>query len=911
MGTPTRHLIGRDCAAPQGITRWCRARWPEQLPPGLIFCVPTSLALRRLRDALTRAYGAFQGVRFLTPSALPTLFTPTAPEALATPAEGLRVWDRVVDWLQAIDDDHLVARWLFPGKREWLARPRARYAVARKLIQLRATLAEAGLDFAAVANHPETAALGARECGRWQALDALESKARELLRELKLVDPIDHQLATFRNPAAQPQEVSAEWQLIIACVPDFMPTLATLFAAAPHCDILVQAEADEGDRFDELGRPLPEVWGKQDLHLPDAALRVAETPAEEAATIDRWLDTFETIDPAELALCLLNPEVIPPLTTRLKQHALTIFEPEPISLSTRPPARALKALSALAADPRPDRLFALLSLPEVTAALKAPYAELRAALLETFELHHPQTLSAVARFTSNAALKVFVAQCVQWMEAFRANAVEGARTFLSELYGARQLDPTRDPLDFATFEALHALFTELSHLRVGGESIPPELLEACLKEVALHPVRQGADCAYEGRLEVLWSEAPLLVLGGLNEGFFPDTAFEDIFLPNHFRRLLGLRNDRTRVARDAYLLATACAMRRAEHLCLTTSRASMRGDWLKPSRLLFQCDAPTQATRARRLFSDPTTRPSEGDATSALRFAENPIRWREAKAPTRLSSSQIKAYLASPLMWWLTYPMRLEDTPDELPEGVSPSLLGNLIHATLAGLKDLPKTAAPLLYEALKADFDRRFALQYGATPDIELLAAQNSAHHRLRAMARLEDELSLEGWQTLYTEADTKDWTTELALPTGSVTLYGQIDRVDYHPSEKIWRVIDYKTSAKPTAPNSAHYHKAPTGGYLWADFQLPIYRLIVSAALKLPADATIELAYISLPAEGQAALTLFTDPTSPEDTLEALRTTVAKLYTAGASPLPAQVGAYDNPLLARLMPPPPESTP
>lgn len=275
---PTRHLIGRSADAPTFIVRWCRGRWPDALPPGLVFCVPTSLALRRLRDALIDAYGAFQGVRFLTPAALPTLFAPPAETPAATPAEMLRVWARVFEWLRGADPSDAVLASLFPGRREWLARPAARYALARRLMALRDTLAERCLDFGAVAAHPETALLGARERNRWAALDLLETKCRETLAALGLEDPADRQLAALRDPVPQPLEAADDWCLVVACVPDLMPALTRLFDAAPACDVLVLAEPAEAERFTPHGLPDPDAWARLEIPLPDAAIRPAENP---------------------------------------------------------------------------------------------------------------------------------------------------------------------------------------------------------------------------------------------------------------------------------------------------------------------------------------------------------------------------------------------------------------------------------------------------------------------------------------------------------------------------------------------------------------------------------------------------------------------------------------------------------
>lgn len=906
MPEPTLSFVGRDAAAPTLIVRWCRARWPEGLPPGLFLCGPTSLALRRLRDALTEAYGAFQGVRFVMPSALPALFAPPPAVPPATPAEMLRVWDGVFDWLRAADADNAVAKWLFPGRNHWLERPKARYAVARRLIALRATLAEGCLDFGAVAAHPATAALDPRERGRWAALDALECKARELLATLGLEDPADRQLAALRNPVPQPQETGADWRLVMACVPDFMPALGNLLRAAPACDILVQAAPEEAGRFDALGLPRPEWWGEAELHLPGEAIVPAETPADEATRIDAWLDAFGSVDPAALCLGVLDREVMPPLTARLARHGVEVFAPEPIALAERPPARALRALTALAAEGRPEGLLPLMCLPEASAAVGTDYATLRAAFAGLWEGHRPRTLRDAAFHAGEGPLRDFVERCRAWADVFRADPVGGARAFLTDLYGRQVVDPTRDPLLFATFEALHDLLGELSTLRAGQGGATPELLSARLADITLRPVRGGADCAYEGRLEVLWSAAPTLVLAGLNEGLFPDTTFDDAFLPNAFRRALGLRNDRTRAARDAYILETACALRAPGHTLLLSARANGRGDWLKPSRLLFRCGAEERARRARLLFDDPEPRASAPGAETGLAFAENPVRWGAPPPCAKVSASALKRCLASPLEWWLGYALGLEDTAEEPPEGVPASLFGSLLHAALRRLHGLAGTTPEELTPPLLEAFDAAFVARYGSAPDVELLAAQVSAHHRLRAMARLEAAFRAEGWETVRTEEETRDWTYRMDVCGRTVALYGQIDRVDYNRRTKAWRVIDYKTGASGRGPNEAHYaHSRSSGETVWADFQLPIYRLMAREALGLDAGAPLELAYVTLPAEGQAALKPFADPMSEAETEAALREAVAGMVALGQEPLPAEVSAYGNPLLARLIAP------
>ncbi len=887
MPTPTTHFIGRDGAAPALIVRWCRGEWPDGLPPGLVFCVPTALALRRLRDALADAYGGHQGVTFLTPAALPTLFAPAQGECLATPAEMLRAWSEVFDWLREADPHGDVFAWLFPGRRDWLGRPAARYALARRLMDLRATLAERCLDFAGVAAHPKTAALDERERGRWAALDALEARCREVLAQAGLRDPADAQLAALRDPVPQPQEAAPhgdDWRLVVACVPDLMPALADLFAVAPRCDILVQADPEEAGRFTALGVPDPEAWARAPIALPDRALRPAENPSGEAAAIERFLGERERVSPADLCLGVLDREIFAPLTQMLATHDVTVFRPAPIALADQPPARAVEALLALAQDGRFESVLPLLAVPELSGGR---YVALRAAYDRLVEERQPETLRRAVAVAGEGMLGRFLRRCEGWVAAFRANPVRGIRDFLADLYGGQTIDPMRDPVRFATFEALRELLDELDGLRVGRGAPEAALFQARLRDVALRPARSSADCSYEGRLEILWSGAPLLVLAGLNEGVFPDTTFEDAFLPNAFRHDLGVRDDATRAARDAYILATAVAWRDPADVCLTCARSNHRGDWMRPSRLLFRCEPATCAARARRLFveeSPPQTMPRP---ESGVAFAENPAVWSaRPPLPESLSPSAIKTFLASPAEFWLGFVLGLGDTGD-LPEGIAPNLFGTLLHEAMEILPDLRGEDPEALADGLVAVFRGAFESRYGREPSVELLAMRQSGEQRLRAAARLEARSRAEGWRTRKTEGT---WEAPLVLGDGRVvTLKGRCDRVDLNDRTGAWRVLDYKTG-RVTNADSAHYaKKRGESEAVWADFQLPIYRHLARQVLGLPADVSPEVAYFTLPEEGPAQIFPFHDPVGESDTMEALRRTVEALLALWEGPIPA----------------------
>lgn len=896
MPTPTRHFIGNHSDAPELIVQWCQQRWPNALPSGLVFCVPTSLAMRRLRDALTRAYGCYHGIHFILPAGLINCFTNLATNTIATPTEQLCAWDAVFDWLATEDEESLVATWLFPGKRNWLKRPSSRYTVANRFITLRATLAEGLLDFAGVATHPQTQVLSERERYRWAALDALESRYRAILTKSNLIDPTDHQLNTLRNPIAQPLEGNPNWHLVVACIPDLMPALTRLFSHAPVCDILIQAQPDLAHAFTEAGIPDPAFWESTQLSIHDNSIVIKESPEDEAQAIEAFLAKTRKVDLSKLCLGVLNHEVIPPLTTIFDAHGLHLFEPDPIRLASQPPVRLLQILFQLTQEEKLELVAPLLSFPEIGTFLKTTYVKLRTDYNKLLETHFPTTLTEALTFTAEtSSLYSLFKQIKSWTLTLQQNPYEGARQILSTLFGAITPDPVNDAYTFATFDALRQLFRELASIRL--EHIQPSiaLFNARLEQIHLHPIRGTTHGSYEGRLELLWSPAKQMVVSGLNEGIFPDTTFEDTFLPNQFRLALGLRSDASRLSRDAYLIEMLCQRFAPTDILLSCCKVNVRGDWLKPSRLFFRCTDKQRRDRTYQLFLKPTSKNTPTSADTAIQLTTPLENWTDTPPTiTRLSASAIRTFITSPIEFWLKYALHLEQT-EPLPEGISAAQFGNLIHESfervVADETEMTDKSVEAIKIALQRHFCELFTKEYGDTSNLELLAVKQSGLTRLQRAAEIEASLRQEGWITKYVEADTKsaDWEVTIPLETGNITLYGKIDRIDFNPTTNQWRIIDYKTARKGDAPNDTHYiqlkPKSKSKGSPifkeWKDFQLPIYRLLMRKALQIPSSVPIQLCYFTLPSEGMPELLFFNDPVSEAHTLEGLQTVLAQIQT------------------------------
>lgn len=907
MAKPTLHLIGNDRSAPKQVVQWCLQQWPKTLPPNLLFCVPSALAMRRLRDELVRAYGAFHGVRFTQPAGLIKYFEHTDAAPIATEAECLCVWDRVFDWLTELDTENRISTCLFPGNTTWLSRPMARYTVAQRLMKLRATLVEAGLNFGLVSEHPATLALDEHEQNRWAALSALEMKYEELMMEFELEDPTSIQFDVLLEPFALPIESEENWRLIVACVPDMMPSLGNLFEAAPQCDILIQTSDTDLSHFTDRGTPDPQYWATAPLHLPEKSLLLAEMPTDEALCVEAFLGKDGKINPSKICLGVLNHEIMTPLTGRFETNGIEVFEPDPIQLSKQPAARLLSNLFQLAKNDRIEFLLPILTIPETAELVKADYTELRKAFVELIDTHRPGSVQDLVQFLKEGTPEqCFIQHLQQWLAAIQVSPCEGAVRALIDLYGTQYLDPVKDAIRFSTFETLQQLFAEILNIRVPNAKKSDALLLTRIQQTSLHPIRGTAEASYEGRFEILWSNADQVAIAGLNEGVFPDTKFEDAFLPNTFRKALGLRSDATRIARDAYILDTLCKRYPAERLQLSCSRTNNRGDWTKPSRLFFHCDLEQQKERAEKFFLKPAKQIlPEGDS-SGLRFTETPAAWLATRTPpTRFSASAIRTFLRSPLLYFLRYEKRLKETAP-LDDGVQQNVFGTLIHETMESLRTVECSDETVLRDHLIAAFDNLFTLRYGQSLDVELEALRLAAHKRLQSAATCEAALRKEGWRTMYTEADTRNQAWEVPLRVGKteVTLYGQIDRIDYNPTTQVWRVIDYKTGASSADPDGEHFKHSKGATQLeWYNFQLPIYRLLTRHALNLPETVKIEMAYFSLPAKNRASVALMHEPIGEVEMIEALRDVLKEIIALSEETLLKNPETLNDPLLKHLL--------
>jgi len=404
----------------------------------------------------------------------------------------------------------------------------------------------------------------------------------------------------------------------------------------------------------------------------------------------------------------------------------------------------------------------------------------------------------------------------------------------------------------------------------------------------------------------------------MNEGSVPDTRLRDPFLPDSLRATLGLRHDAARLARDACLMSAMIACRAnapGGRATFIVGKVSPSGDPLKPSRLLFRCPDSELPERARRLFGPAeAARPSVPSSISfRLNPAPPPDLAKSALPVSRLSVTAFRAYLACPFRFYLQSVLGMESLDDSLT-GLDPRDFGILSHAALQAMGESGMWRCDdehTLRGYLNTEVDRWVQHRFGPRPPLAVTLAVEAAKQRLGAAARTQVALAAEGWELMRTETK---WTGRLA----ELDLVGKIDRIDRHRRTGHWRIIDYKTSDKPTSPADAHLGptRDDTPPWMtlqaekprrWTDLQLPLYvwllrhgALADPAPAPLPADAweQAQVAYFNLPkAVADTALTIWEDfDTHTLDSATACATEVARRIRNNQFWPPTERVSFDN---------------
>jgi ATP-dependent helicase/nuclease subunit B len=871
----TLHVLPWNRPLPAQAAAFLAEGWDGRGPldlSRLLVVIPTRQSGRRLREALAE-HAAVHGQAAFPPQ----VFTPDAliardaPPAAASRLESLLAWAEV---LRTVDFGTL--RDVFPVDPPtrhfaWAAR------LAGSLVELQRNLAEAGLRIGDVgpragANFPEAE--------RWRQLGELEGRYLAKLAESGRCDAEAAKIAAAQHP---PLPAGVE-KIILLATPDPLPLALTLLAA--HARVLPVAIVVLGPpgavgSFDSWGRPLPEVWQERELVLPEFERRVhlCADPAAQAVRIAALARAYGNPD-GLLGVGSADSEVLLLLEGEFARAGLASFNPEGRPRRDEPLYHLLAALAELAREPAFDSVAALARCPDFLAFLEArsdgtfSAADWLGGLDQLRADHLPSDLAAARTHAAGTPGGPGLASALAAIDELRAMLADGAfadgvAAVLRKLFSSRQGEPGNVRLTEAAAEWMKVL-RECDAARVHY----PGLANAEWWDVALalYGAGRSADdkpagvVELQGWLELLWEDAPHLVVAGLNDGCVPDAVAGDPFLPESLRERLGLKTNGARAARDAYLLQALAACRtQGGRLDLLLGKTSAAGDPLRPSRLLLRCADAALPRRIGFLF-----RPVEPVRTNLPWRRAWRLRPPAATAPVRVGVTALRVWLECPFRFYLARVLNLRAVDPGRNE-LDAADFGTLCHAALEAMGHAPAlrdcTDETVLREFLLAALDAEAAKRFGREVTLPLLVQLESARQRLQRAAAVQAKTRADGWVIEQVER-------KFVLKIGGLEVSGKIDRIDRHERTGAVRVLDYKTSDTSRPPQAAHLRSVrreeTAPGFarffpeekeqVWCDLQLPLYR----RALAVEFPGPMSCGYFNLPkAATEADLAIWDDYT------------------------------------------------
>ncbi|MBW7894180.1 MAG: PD-(D/E)XK nuclease family protein [Opitutaceae bacterium] len=838
---------------------------------GWLILVPTRQAGRRLRESLA-AHAAGRGQAVLSPLVL-------VPEALmadntktgeATRLESLLAWAELLRGI-ALEDYRAVFP-VDPPERSlgWATR------LAGDLMRLQDTLAEVGLQMKDV---PDRVEPHFPERERWRQLAHLEHRHAEVLAKMGLQDA---QLAKIAR-AATVDLPSGVTRIVLVASPDPRPLALSVLqrhAQSVPLEVLIHAPEAEADSFDEWGRPVAEHWVQRPIEMDDFASHV-ELCSDPEAQADRVVELAKDYGREEgvLGFGVVDPEILTPLEGSLRQAGLSAYNPEGRPRQGDRLHQLLTALAGLARDGSFANVARLARHPDFLRHLQRKIGGTFSAarFLQAIDAlqadHLPADLrAALTHWRGGAELRM--------MQALRTKLRSGefsatAGAVPAEIFAGCELD-LENPEDALLAESIEVWAGVAGEVARAAARFPrltaDEAWEMALRfygEAMAFTDKPTGALELQGWLELMWEDAPHLVVAGLNEGRVPDAVVGDPFLPESLRRRLGLKTNAMRLACDAYCLQVlAASRRRGGRLDLLLGKTSAAGDPLRPSRLLLRCPDAELPARVALLFREVTAPGATVPWTRAWRL-QLPV----VAPPTKLAVTALRAWLDCPLRFYLARVLRLE-TVDTAKAELDALDFGTLCHAALEamgrepGLRDCTDVGVlrAYLHEKLTEATDRKF----GRTVTLPLTVQLESARQRLAYAAAVQAQSRSEGWVIEQVEQS-------FELEVAGLTVRGKIDRIDRHETLGTIRVLDYKTSDTAVNPAQAHLCSLPRGGtgpdwrvvaegkrvLEWCDLQLPLYERV--AAGQYPGAAVV-CGYFNLPKAATETAIAHWDDYTPE---------------------------------------------
>ncbi|WP_168563649.1 PD-(D/E)XK nuclease family protein [Crateriforma spongiae] len=848
--------------------------WPLS---SLLVVVPTArgkvLLGDRLKHVAKQRKVALHWPKMVTTGELPEYLYRGDGEA-ALPIEQTFAWARVLQEARIRSeqdpDDRLDALMPTPPPAEpltqWLE-------IAAMIRRTHEALAAQAIRFDECLDH----CVGPRETQSWRLLNRLYPRYVRTLADAGLIDPHHERLRAMESGNA----VCGRTVVLVGTTDLNQGSLRLL--ADCDCEVYAYIAAPEkqSDHFDEFGRVAPERWKSFAFELDDSCWINADDVHDQAAAVAESYVALKSDSSAErLTLGVTDESHVVPIENQMRSIDATTYRHLGWNLAQTAIGRLLRQVAALVATPTWDNLATLVRHADAFHRFgrDASLAHLDSYLSEHFpvRIDDPPVEEALPKFADVIKAKDAI---VDWIKPLSGRSPQTlsvwcgiAADWLRQTYEVEPLEdlPDVEPTDSVPVIPFRSSLAErkrselalaktldlldrLANLNDRLDLVvdAAEGLELIVQRIfELRVVQDNDPSAVPvlGWLDLPMDDAPSMIVTAMNHPFVPEPVSADPLLPLALRSRLTTEGNDRRYARDVHALVLLSNCR--PEIRLVVGKKSADGSPTPPTRLMAAAEPDRVAARLRNLLVP---------ANRKERIAN---RWDGGASKTRLpipdlgeiqpvnviSVTAFKEYLTCPYRFYLRRVLKLSPLDDRSDE-MAANQFGNLIHDTLEAFgksdvanSDDRKVIQDALLDHLSDLAKKRYGDHCNAAVRMQIMQAQM----RLRHVAKAQAERRADGWKIEHVEKPVDEKSGgQIIVDRQPMGVRGRFDRIDRHESSGAWAVLDYKTHGDK--PNERHL-KQKNGQTVWADLQLPLYRLMLPALGIHDDPKTVQLGYFNI---------------------------------------------------------------